>query len=76
MYRFKIVLFGAVSSPFMLYAALYHHLQHYNTPLSHDIQAILYFDNIVSGCETELAATQYYKQARVIMSEAKFHLRS
>ena len=76
MYRFKTVLFGAVSSPFMLYAALYHHLQCYNTPLSHDIQANLYVDNIVSGCETELAATQYYKQARVIMSEAKFNLRS
>ena len=76
MYRFKTVLFGAVSSPFMLYAAQYHHLQHYNTPLSHDIQANLYVDNIVSGCETELAATQYYKQARVIMLEAKFKLRS
>ena len=76
MYRFETVLFGAVSSPFMLYAALYHHLQHYNTPLSHDIQANLYVDNVVSGCETELAAIQYYKQARVIMSEAKFNLRS
>jgi len=75
-YRFKTVLFGAVSSPFMLYAALYHHLQHYNTPLSHDIQANLYVDNIVSGCDTESAVTQYYNQARVIMSEAKFNLRS
>jgi len=31
MYRFKAVLFVAVSSPFMLYSALYHHLQHHNT---------------------------------------------
>lgn len=59
----------------MLYATLYHHLQRYNTPLSHDIQANLYVENIVSGRETESAATQYYKEARVIMSEAKFNLR-
>ena len=76
MYRFKTVLFGAVSSPFMLYATLYRHLQCYNTPLSHDIQANLYVDNIVSGCETELAAIQYYNHARLIMSKAKFNLRS
>ena len=76
MYRFKTVLFGAVSSPFMLYATLYRHLQHHNTPLSHDIQANLYVHNVVSGCETESAAIQYYNQARLIMSEAKFNLRS
>ena len=52
------------------------HLQYYNTPLSHYIQANLYVGNILSGCETELAATQYYKQARVIMSEAKVNLTS
>jgi len=60
----------------MLYATLYHHLQHYNTSLSCDIQANLYVDNIVSGCDTESAETQYYNQARVIMSEAKLNLRS
>ena len=76
MYRFKTMLFGAVSSPFMLYAALYHHLQYYNTSLSRDIQANLYVDNIVSGCDTESAVPQYYNRARVIMSEAKFNLRS
>ena len=76
MYRFKTVLFGAVSSAFMLYATLYHHLQCCNTPLSHDILANLYVDNIVSGCETESAAIQYYNHARLIMSKAKFNLRS
>ena len=60
----------------MLYAILYHHLQQHNTPLSHDIQANLYVDNIVSGCKTESDAIQYYHGARAIMSEAQFNLRA
>jgi len=57
----------------MLYAALYHHLQHYNTSLSRDIQVNLYVDNIVSGCDTESAVIEYYNQARAIMSKALDH---
>ena len=62
------VLFGAVSSPFMLYSALYHHLQHHNPPLSHNIQTNLYVDNIVWVHETEQGTIQYYHQARAILS--------
>ena len=75
-YRFKSVLFGAVSSPFIFYATLYHHLQHYNAPLSNDIQSNLYVDNIVSGCGTETQAVEYYHNARGIMSSAGFNLRA
>jgi len=72
-YCFRTVLFGAVSSPFILYATLHHHLQLYNTPLSHDIQWNLYVDNVISGCTTD---EQYYHEARAIMSEAGFNLRA
>ena len=75
-YRFKTVLFGAVSSPFILYATLYRHLQHYNTTLSRDIQTNLYVDNIISGSATEAEAVQYYHNARAILSEAGFNLRA
>ena len=75
-YRFKSVQFGAVSSPFILYATLYHHLQYYNTPLSNDIQSNLYVDNIVSGCGTEIQTVEYYHNARDIMSSAGFNLRA
>ena len=75
-YRFKSVLFGAVSSPFILYATLYHHLQHYNTPISNDIQSNLYVDNIVSGCETQTQTVEYFHRARDIMSSARFNLRA
>ena len=55
-YRFRTVLLGAVSSPFILYATLYHHLQQHNAPLSNDIQTNLYVDNVISGWETEADA--------------------
>ena len=72
-YRFKSVLFGAVSSPFILHATLYHHLQHYNTPLSNNIQSNLYVDNVISGCMTETRAVEYFCNA---MSSARFNLRA
>ena len=75
-YRFKRILFGAVSSPFILYAILHHHLQQYNTPLSCNIQDNLYVDNIISGCTTEQQTIQYFEEARSIMSSAGFNLRA
>ena len=75
-YRFQAVLFGATSSPFILNAVLRHHLQQYQTMVAEDIKHNLYVDNIVSGCSSEEGVTQYYQQARQIMKEAKFNLRS
>ena len=75
-YRFQAVLFGATSSPFILNAVLRHHLQQYQTNVADDVKHNLYVDNIVSGCSSEEAATQYYQQSRQIMKEAKFNLRS
>ena len=75
-YRFKVVPFGATSSPFMLNAVLQYHLKQYNTPVSNDMLSNLYVDNIISGCETEQAAVEYYRQARTIMGEARLDLSS
>ena len=65
-----------MSSPFILYATLYHHLQQHNTPLSHDILCNLYVDNILSGCPSEDKIIQYYHNARATLSEAHFNLRA
>jgi len=59
----------------MLFATLHYHLQQHSSPLSHNIQANLYVDNIVSGCETEQQAIQYLEEARSLMSSAGFNLR-
>ena len=70
--------FGATSSPFILNAFLQYHLRQYNPAVSHDIQSNLYVDNIISGCETDKAAVNYYREARAIMSmsSARFIFRS
>ena len=33
-------------------------------------------DNVISGCKSESEAAQYYNEARSILSQAKFNLRS
>ena len=40
------------------------------------MQSNLYVDNIISRCETDKAAVHYYREARAIMSSARFNLHS
>ena len=75
-YRFRVVLFGSVSSPFMLNAALHCHLQKYPSPVATDIERNLYVDNIISGCNTEQDTVDFYYKSRSTLSQAKFNLRS
>ena len=75
-YRFKVVLFGSASSPFMLVATLRLHLSKYNSQVAHNMQQNLYVDNVISGSPTKESAIQYFNEARKIMSDANFNLRS
>ena len=75
-YRFKVVLFGSASSPFMLSETLRLHLSKYNSQLAHDMKQNLYVDNVITGCSTEELAIQYFYEARKIMFDANFNLRS
>ena len=45
-YRFKVVLFGSASSPFMLYAVLHSHLTQSSFMIARDLLQNLYVDNI------------------------------
>ena len=63
-YRFKTVLFGSTSSPFMLNATFQHHLNSFDTPIARDMKRNLYVDNIISGCDSEDQVVEYYKEAR------------
>ena len=75
-YRFKSVLFGSASSPFILNAVLSYHLDQFKSPVAADMKRNLYVDNIISGVSSESLATEYYTETRSIMLQAKFNLRS
>ena len=75
-YRFRVVLFGSASSPFMLYAVLHFHLTQSSSTVARDLLKNLYVDNILSGRSTEQESIQYYTEARTILSGANFNLRS
>ena len=75
-FRFKMVLFGSTSSPFMLNATLHHHLERYSTPVAKDIRDNMYVDNVISGCDQETDIISYYQESRSIMNAANFNLRS
>lgn len=59
-YRFRVVLFGSASSPFMHYATLHHHLTQCSSTVSKDLLQNLYVDNILSRCSTEEESVVFY----------------
>ena len=69
-------MFGSTSSPFILTATLHHHLNSCDSPIAHDMKQNLYVDNIITGCSTDEEAVDYYREARSIMTQAQFNLRS
>ena len=60
----------------MLNAVLQYHLRQHNSEVSCDMRSNLYVDNVISGCNSEKTAVNYYREARSIMSSARFNLRS
>ena len=75
-YSFKVVLFGASSSPFILNATLNKHLNQYNDLVAEDMKKNIYVDDLISGVQHDEDAATYYNGARALMSPVGFNLRS
>jgi hypothetical protein len=75
-YRFKRVLFGATSSPFILNATLDKHLKQFNDPVAKRIREDIYVDDLVSGAQDDDEAVSFYTKARTLMTPGGFNLRS
>ena len=75
-YRFKSVMFGATSSPFILNATLNKHLTQSMDQVSMDMLRNLYVDDLASGTSDDGSAINYYESARNKMSPVGFNLRS
>ena len=75
-YRFKSVMFGATSSPFILNATLNKHLTQCTDQVSIDMLRNLYVDDLASGVSDDGSAVNYYQDARNTMSPVGFNFRS
>ena len=75
-YRFKAILFGSVSFPFILNSVVKHLLEEKHSSITEDLQKNIYVDNIVSGTNSESEAISYYKSAVATLQEGGFYLRS
>ena len=75
-YRFKSILFGSASSPFILNAVIKTHLETSTSPVAQDLQQNIYVDNLMSGTDTSEQAITYYENAIHTLSQGGFNLRS
>ena len=74
-YRFKSVLFGATSSPFLLQATIKNHLQKYkDNNTAEFLKSNFYVDNLQGSTSTEEELTQIYYEANTIMEAADMPL--
>ncbi|XP_006816667.1 uncharacterized protein LOC102806440, partial [Saccoglossus kowalevskii] len=74
-YRFKVVLFGAACSPFILNAAIKSHLENDGSEIATDLSKNIYVDNILSGRDTEQDLIAYHTEATNLMKSSGFNLR-
>ena len=75
-FRFKVVPFGAKSSPFMPNATIWRHLGTVASPVAADMLRSIYVDNVISGCDSRQEALNYYKSANEVMERAYLPLQS
>ena len=75
-YRFRSVLFGATSSPFLLQATLTHHLDKSENCYAEQIKESLYVDNLQGTVLSEKELLDFYGSANQTMAEANMPLQS
>ena len=75
-YRFARVPFGVISSPFILGAAVAHHLKKKENPIAEKIRKNIYVDNVsITGTRTVVEAYDFYVEAKNIFQDASMNLR-
>ena len=73
-YRFKVVLFGSVSSPFILNAVIKTHLESQTSEVAENLKNNIYVDNLLSGVTSEREAIAHYRSSVSTMEHAGFNL--
>lgn len=75
-YRFKVLLFGATCSPFILSATLMKHFKDNPSTTSTILEKNIYVDNVLTSFPDEQQTLEFYSESRKLLSNAGFNLRS
>ena len=76
--RFKRVMVGVCSSPFLLNSTIQHHLEQYRSTHPDLIERLVisfYVDDLITGASDEAEALQIYTEVNKIMKKRDFNLR-
>ena len=73
--RFCRILFGVISSPFLLSATIKYHLQKETTPIAKLLQRDTYVDNVITGVNSFEEAKLLYIKAKKLFNNASMNLR-
>ena len=73
-YRFKSVLFGATSSPFLLQATLKYHFYNSKSPLKDLLKEGFYVDNLIGSADSESELFEVYHIANEELNKANMPL--
>ena len=71
-YRFCRVRFAAAPSPYLLNAAIHHHLVKQDDWISQDLQRSIYMDNVLTGVDTVPEASEYYTSSRKLLPKGRY----
>lgn len=74
-YRFKSVLFGATSSPFLLQATIDYHLKHSTSPIKEILSSNFYVDNFQGSVNDEHTLMNIYQESNKELQLANMPLR-
>nr|CAD2176294.1 unnamed protein product [Meloidogyne enterolobii] len=72
--RYTKMIFGVISSPFVLAAVLLHHYAKFNNELSKEMAKNTYVDNILFQCSTEEEALDKITTAKEIFKKAAMNI--
>ncbi|CAK5070818.1 unnamed protein product [Meloidogyne enterolobii] len=73
--RYTKMVFGVISSPFVLAAVLLHHYDKFDSELAKEMAKNTYVDNILFQCQNEEEALAKIKEAKEIFKQAAMNLR-
>ena len=75
-YRFKVVLFGATCSHFLLNACIREHVSKYPSKIGNLVKDSIYVDNFLNSGSSEAKLVDFYNNTKPIMKDAGFNIKS